>query len=103
MRALAAAIPSSSGRSFRATRAAITSVSDVDLRRAPPATSSSRNSAVFVRLPLWPGGAGAPGGGANPPEGRRVAGREPLRLPRGARHDRLAASLAEQGGGVPRE
>ena len=34
--------------------AAITSVSDVDLSRAPSASSSARSSLVFVRLPLCP-------------------------------------------------
>ena len=53
MRAIVALTASSSGRSSCATSAAITSVSEVEERRTPRATSSSRSSAVFVRLPLW--------------------------------------------------
>jgi hypothetical protein len=51
---MAAATASSSGRGSRATSAAITSVSEVEDRRAPSRRSSARSSPVFVRLPLWP-------------------------------------------------
>ncbi len=53
MRAIVAATASSRGRGSRAIRAAITSVSDVEERRAPSRRSSARSSPVFVRLPLW--------------------------------------------------
>ena len=46
--------PPRAGRSSRAISAAITSVSEVEWRRTPSSTSSSRSSLVFVRLPLWP-------------------------------------------------
>ena len=52
IRAIVAATASSSGRSSRAISAAITSVSEVDVSRAPAARSSERSSSVFVRLPL---------------------------------------------------
>jgi hypothetical protein len=48
------ATASSSGAGSFAISAAITSVSAVVASRWPAAASSSRSSAAFVRLPLWP-------------------------------------------------
>ena len=50
-RSSAPEMASTSGRSSHEIAAAITSLSEVELRRGE---SSSRSSSAFVRLPLWP-------------------------------------------------
>ncbi len=53
-RAIAFATACSTGAGSLATRAAITSVSDVVERRVPASASSSRSSAALTRFPLCP-------------------------------------------------
>ena len=54
MRLIASCTPSTREPGCSQIRAAMTSVSEVDSKRMPLASSSSRSSVVFVRLPLWP-------------------------------------------------